>query len=163
MALFDFPEFKITAGVNIVFESRQVHAGLVFSKFGLFRLILTYMYSIYIYLSKIMLLSFSIPTKNCFKAQMTKNWSIFTIYIPLHWKVSLKLLTLENLIWEKKRKGDLLPMTWTRVLLWKPLKKGLEKSLVFWHGIGKILLNKVYNCVLCEKSNKLFGYFKINR
>ena len=94
---------------------------------------------------------------------MTKNWSIFTIYIPLHWKVSLKLLTLENLIWEKKRKGDLLPMTWTRVLLWKPLKKGLEKSLVFWHGIGKILLNKVYNCVLCEKSNKPFFYWKINR
>ena len=29
------------AGVNIVFESRQVHAGLVFSKFDLFRLSFT--------------------------------------------------------------------------------------------------------------------------
>ena len=53
-------------------------------------------------------------------------------------------------------------MTWTRVLLWKTLKKGLNKSLFFRYCFGKILLNKVYNCVLCEKSNKLFCYWKIN-
>jgi len=38
------------------------------------------------------------------------------------------------------------------VLLWKPLKKGLKKSLVFQHHFGKILLSKVYNCLLSEKS-----------
>jgi hypothetical protein len=53
-------------------------------------------------------------------------------------------------------------MVWTRVLVWKPLKKGLKKSLLFRYCFGKILLNKVYNCVLCEKSNKLFCYWKIN-
>ena len=42
----------------------------------------------------------------------------------------------------KKRKGDLSPMTWTRVLLWEPLKKGFKKSCVFRHRFGKILLNK---------------------
>ena len=34
----------------------------------------------------------------------------------------------------------------TRVLLWKLLKKGLKKSLVFRHRFGKILLNKM--CVI---------------
>ena len=38
-------------------------------------------------------------------------------------------------------------MTWTRVLLWKVLKKGLKKKSGFRHRFGKILLNKVYNCV----------------
>ena len=76
-----------------------------------------------------------------------------------------QLLTLANLIWEKnkQRKGDLSPMIWTRVLLWEPLKKGLKKSRVFRHLFGKILLNKKYKCVLCEKFNKHFCYCKINR
>ena len=34
---------------------------------------------------------------------------------------------------------------------------------VFLILFGKILLNKVYNCVLCEKSNTLFCYCKIDR
>ena len=42
------------------------------------------------------------------------------------------------------------------------LKKGLKKSLVFRHHFGKILLSELYNCVLCEKSNRLFCYWKIN-
>ena len=42
------------------------------------------------------------------------------------------------------------------------IEKRIEKSLVFCR-FGKILLNKVYNCVSCEKSNKLFCYCKINR
>ena len=38
------------------------------------------------------------------------------------------------------------------------IEKRIEKSLVFQHRFGKILLYKVYTCVLCEKSNKLFCY-----
>ena len=37
-------------------------------------------------------------------------------------------------------------------------EKGLKKSLVFRHRFGKILLNKIYNCVLFENFNKLFCY-----
>ena len=72
-------------------------------------------------------------------------------------------LTLPDLIWEKNntRSADLLPMTWTRVRLWKPLKKGLKTSLVFQHCFGKILLDKIYKCVLFENFNKLFCYWKI--
>ena len=38
------------------------------------------------------------------------------------------------------------------------IEKGWKKSLIFQHCFGKILLSEVYNCVLCEKSNKLFCY-----
>ena len=43
------------------------------------------------------------------------------------------------------------------------IEKGLKKNIFFRHRFGKILPNKVYNCVLCEKSSKLFYYCKINR
>ena len=52
-------------------------------------------------------------------------------------------------------------MTWTRVRLWKPLKKGLKTSLVFQHRFGKILLDRIYKCVLFENFNKLFCYWKL--
>jgi hypothetical protein len=43
------------------------------------------------------------------------------------------------------------------------IKKRIEKkNLFFQHRFGKILLNKVYNCALCEKSDKLFCYWKLN-
>ena len=38
------------------------------------------------------------------------------------------------------------------------IEKRIEKSLVFQHHFGKILLSKVYNCLLCEKSTKHFYY-----
>ena len=57
---------------------------------------------------------------------------------------------------EQAKKRRLVTNDLNKSLLWKPLKKGLKKSLVFQHCFGKILLNKVYNCVLGEKSNKLF-------
>ena len=43
------------------------------------------------------------------------------------------------------------------------IEKRIKTSLVFRHRFGKILLNKKYKRVLCEKSNKLFYYCKINR
>ena len=43
------------------------------------------------------------------------------------------------------------------------IEKRIKKSRVFRHRFGKILLNKKYKCVSCEKFNKLFCYCKINR
>ena len=47
-------------------------------------------------------------------------------------------------------------------LLWKPSNKDWKKSLVFQHHSGKIILSKVYYCVVCEKSTKLFCFWKLN-
>lgn len=53
--------FPLT-GMNIVFKSRQLHAGLVFPKSGFFPLFhLTNMYSLYKYLAKMMLLRENLP------------------------------------------------------------------------------------------------------
>ena len=38
------------------------------------------------------------------------------------------------------------------------IEKGLKTSLVFQHRFGKILLDKIYKCVLLENFNKLFCY-----
>ena len=60
---------------------------------------------------------------------------------------------------EQAKKRRLVTNDLNKSLLWKPLKKGLKKSLVFRHHFGKMLLKKV----LWEKSNKLFCYCKMNK
>ena len=64
---------------------------------------------------------------------------------------------------EQAKKRRLVTNDLNKSATMETLKKGLKKSRVFRHCFGKILLNKKYKCVLCEKFSKLFCYCKINR
>ena len=45
-----------------------------------------------------------------------------------------------------------------KITAMETIEKRIEKSLIFQHHFSKILLNKLYNCVLCEKCDKLFCF-----
>ena len=59
---------------------------------------------------------------------------------------------------EQAKKRRLVTNDLNKSAAMETIEKRIEKSLIFRHCFGKILLSKVYNCVLCEKPTKLFYY-----
>ena len=63
-----------------------------------------------------------------------------------------------NIVFESRQVHVCLVLDLNKIAAIEIIKKRIENSLVFQHHFGKILLSKVYNSVLCEKSTKLFCY-----
>ena len=186
-----------------MFESRQAHAGLVFTKFGLFRLSLDSLANVDIYYEK--------WVKECAESakhsDFQKLWEILMIRvtpeaicettgsmmnqhsgknrflqpenfnIEMYLKFNLgPLRLLDNFVKEilasdssqsylrkeQAKKRRLVTNDLNKSAAMETIEKRIKKSLIFQLRFGKILLGKVYNCVLCEKSTKLFCYRKIN-
>ena len=123
---------------------------------------ITHMYSIYKYLAKMMLLRENLPFMaefRCIKFNLG----------PLHLldnfvkEILASDSTKSYLRKEQAKTSRHVTNDLNKSAAIETIEKRIEKSLVFRHCFGKIILNKVYNCVLCEKSKKLFYYRKINR
>ena len=128
--------------MNIVFESRQLHAGLVFSKSGLFlaEFHITHMYSIYKYLAKMMLIRENLPFMAEFRYLKVSLG-------PLHLldnfvkEILASDSTKSYLRKEENKISRLVTNDLNNSAAMEIIEKRIEKSLIFRHCFCKILLN----------------------